>query len=401
MENTQQPEPETKGTVLDKLPASFQKYLTDCGVDISVFYDAQYIENLPRYIRVNPLKSTSIEEIQSDLNNQMTPVNWIPNVYSLPPTMKISYTQAYKNGEIYGIDLSSCAVVLALDPKPNENILDLCCSPGTKLCYIADLMKTQSDNIEGSLTGNDINQHRLNICKTLVDKYGHSGLIKLHCEDGTTFKKLAKENELYDKILVDAECTHDGSIKHLFKYCQGGDNKCEKNVEREEEEVKEEVKEEKKEEVKEEEKKLSNKEKKRRAKQRAQHLENLERKKMKINNEWTFESFEDRVMNEEKLNNITSLQKNLVVNAFSLLKPQGILVYSTCSFIKAQNEDVVKFLLEECPETKGRLEVIDVFDPSIRPNIPCREGFLEKTIRFDPKTSNTGGMFISKLRKLS
>ena len=212
---------------------------------------------------------------------------------------------------------------------------------------------------------------------------------------------------LYDKILVDAECTHDGSIKHLFKFCQvkketKNETETTENKEKKAEEAKiEESKEtEKQEEIPNEEKKISNKERKRRERQKREHLENLERKKMKINNEWTPESFEDRVLNEEKIGNITTLQKNLVKNAFSLLKSGGILLYSTCSFIKAQNEDVVKFLIEECPETKGKLEVIDVFDPSQRPSIPCRDGFYDKTVRFDPKTSNTGGMFISKMRKL-
>ena len=397
-------QPENPSNPLDKLPPSFQQFLKENNVDINTFYNAKDLENLPRYIRINPLKAIKIEEVQEDLNTTLTPVEWIPNVYAIPSNAKISFSQAYKNGEIYGIDLSSCAVVLALDPKPNENILDLCCSPGSKLCYIADCMKSYNVDIEGSLSGVDINQHRLNVCKTLVEKYGHKELIKLYCEDGTTFNKFPKENVLYDKILVDAECTHDGSIKHLFKFCQEKKEKKDESNENKEgvsEEVKtEENKEEKKLEQNQKEEKLSNKEKKRREKQRREHLENLERKKMKINNEWTFESFEDRVLNEQKITNITTLQKNLVRNAFSLLKPGGILVYSTCSFIKAQNEDVVKFLIEECPETKGKLEVIDVFDPSQRVIIPCREGFLEKTVRFDPKTSNTGGMFISKMRRL-
>jgi hypothetical protein len=28
--------------------------------------------------------------------------------------------------------------------------------------------------------------------------------------------------QLYDRVLVDAECTHDGSIKHIAKFREGG-----------------------------------------------------------------------------------------------------------------------------------------------------------------------------------
>lgn len=29
------------------------------------------------------------------------------------------------------------------------------------------------------------------------------------------------ENRLYDKVLVDAQCTHDGSVKHVLKVAKG------------------------------------------------------------------------------------------------------------------------------------------------------------------------------------
>ncbi|KAI5426022.1 hypothetical protein KIW84_031731, partial [Lathyrus oleraceus] len=50
--------------------------------------------------------------------------------------------------------------------------------------------------------------------------YGqHSGVIGL--TKGELYKTVA-ENEIagygYDKVLVDAECTHDGSVKHIQKF---------------------------------------------------------------------------------------------------------------------------------------------------------------------------------------
>ena len=48
----------------------------------------------------------------------------------------------YKDGIIYGIDKSSAAAVLALDINKNDhNVLEICCAPGAKLTFIADLLR--------------------------------------------------------------------------------------------------------------------------------------------------------------------------------------------------------------------------------------------------------------------
>jgi len=36
-------------------------------------------------------------------------------------------------------------------------------------------------------------------------------------------------------------------------------------------------------------------------------------------------------------------------NASRFLKPNGLLLYSTCSVFKKENEDVVKYIVDHCP----------------------------------------------------
>ena len=67
-----------------------------------------------------------------------------------------------------------------------------------------------------------------------------------------------------------------------------------------------------------------------------------------------------------------------------------MLVYSTCSFSKQQNEEIIEKFIKQYP-----VELIDVFDKEI----PCQKGSLEKTIRFNPSINNSGGMFIAKMIK--
>lgn len=162
--------------------------------------------------------------------------------------------------------------VAALDIQPSDNVLDLCCAPGSKLLYVANIMDPPSELKEksstlsnGTVTGVDLSKNRLHVCKSLLSKYSVTKVRLFRC-DGTTFNVHcpsrvgkwinhrkepdtslsvdANSNQcnsyskpfyqtqllagdlqtnlgnatLYDKVLVDAECTHDGSIAHVKKY---------------------------------------------------------------------------------------------------------------------------------------------------------------------------------------
>lgn len=50
--------------------------------------------------------------------------------------------------------------------------------------------------------------------KSLIKKYKLEDKIEVLEEDGLKFKS----EKLFDRVLVDAECTHEGSLKHIFKF---------------------------------------------------------------------------------------------------------------------------------------------------------------------------------------
>ncbi len=137
--------------------------------------------------------------------------------------------------------------------------------------------------------------------------------------------------QLYDKVLVDAECTHDGSLKHIIKY-----------------------------------------------------------------QKWGWLTFEKRVLNPKRLKILASLQRALLLNGFRLLKPGGTLIYSTCSFCRAQNEDVVRWLLDAFPQD-AEPQPFNATERQALGN-PC-DGLLPGTLRFDPRTTHSSGLFIAKLHK--
>jgi 16S rRNA C967 or C1407 C5-methylase (RsmB/RsmF family) len=112
----------------------------------------------------------------------------------------------------------------------------------------------------GTATGVDLAGHRLATCRSLLRKYKVGEKVRLFEADGTSFavspptrlgnrvihqedptkkrqrvesikpfwapRMLRSNNHvnshvLYDKVLVDAECTHDGSILHILKVSNG------------------------------------------------------------------------------------------------------------------------------------------------------------------------------------
>ncbi len=80
------------------------------------------------------------------------------------------------------------------------------------------------------------------------------------------------------------------------------------------------------------------------------------------------------------------IQQRLLTHAFDLLKPKGILVYSTCSLEPEENEGVVDDLLNR---TDARLEKIDL-------PVHAKD---HRYLRIWPQDNETEGFFVARIRK--
>lgn len=90
------------------------------------------------------------------------------------------------------------------------------------------------------------------------------------------------------------------------------------------------------------------------------------------------------------LKRYSSEQFGMLKSAFSLLKPGGTLVYSTCTLNKLEDDAVVERLLEEFPQA----EIADVSSEFLPKQLPGFLGF-----RFWPQITGTKGFFCIKIRK--
>ncbi|MDK2915270.1 MAG: rRNA (cytosine967-C5)-methyltransferase [Thermococcaceae archaeon] len=93
-------------------------------------------------------------------------------------------------------------------------------------------------------------------------------------------------------------------------------------------------------------------------------------------------------LREKNIPKVVALQKELMESAWKLLKPGGRLLYSTCSMLPEENEEVVKWFLEKHPEAE-LVPLSGPYDP----------GFLEGTMRAWPHRHRTIGFFYALMEK--
>ncbi|MFD1686441.1 RsmB/NOP family class I SAM-dependent RNA methyltransferase [Halobellus litoreus] len=171
---------------------------------------------LPSVVRVNTLKA-SIERARDALDAEgvaYEATDWHPGVLRLdergPGT-----SWPYFHGWLHGQEEVSALPALALDPQPGEVVWDACAAPGSKTTQIADLMDDT-----GVLVGNDNNLGRLSALRHNAERLGITNLAVTN-QDARNFSfkpfgdrtEDEKRIEAFDRALVDAPCSCEGTIR--------------------------------------------------------------------------------------------------------------------------------------------------------------------------------------------
>ena len=346
------------------------------------------------------------QQQQQTIHVSPTPVQWLDSklqFYAIPHQFPLQSSNVYQTGRVYGMDVSSGASIqaLLLQPSPSSldrkkktttplKILDLCCAPGLKTSTIVDILQTSKQKSE--IIGVDISHSRIHLCKQILQKYHiqfnnnddlhsynnnvessdchekndkkksqssssslmnvqlfHTDGTKFGCNDNTTTTTTWKQSCIWDMniakqqncltskrkrqnksararqqkqlrqltlpstfenyfhhVLVDAECSTDGALKHHHQqyFTTNKNNNCDNTV-----------------------------------------LKN------------------EKLLNPQELEKLTTLQKQLISNGYRLLQPGGTLLYSTCSLSSQQNEDVVSWLLQEYPNDAYIISLENLFSP--------------------------------------
>jgi 16S rRNA (cytosine967-C5)-methyltransferase len=96
-----------------------------------------------------------------------------------------------------------------------------------------------------------------------------------------------------------------------------------------------------------------------------------------------------RYKDPKEMEDLPQLQLEILCNQADYVKPSGVLIYSTCTLLRRENEDVVHAFLERRPDfTFEKLPLPDVF--------PENESGMLTLV---PGEFDTDGFFISRLRR--
>ena len=99
----------------------------------------------------------------------------------------------------------------------------------------------------------------------------------------------------------------------------------------------------------------------------------------------------------KKVNNLVKLQKKLLISACKALKKNGVMVYSTCTINKYENEFILDWATKNLP-----LKIVDInliIKDSIKGDNEKLDRAIDKAIKILPSKSMEG-FFVAKLKKV-
>jgi len=111
-------------------------------------------------------------------------------------------------GYYYMQELASMLPVIALKPERNETILDLCAAPGSKTTQLSSELQGT-----GTIIANEVSMGRLKILASNLEKCGASNTIITRKEGFAFCNRMKKNNFQFDRILVDAPCSGEGTLR--------------------------------------------------------------------------------------------------------------------------------------------------------------------------------------------
>ncbi len=165
-------------------------------------------DNTEPYVSVRPnLHRTSpgalVEALKAE-GHQATPGPNGGPVFLLERGFVAARSPLFRQGLLTLQDEAESAVVIILDPKPGERVLDLCAAPGGKASQIAERIAPG-----GRLVALERHMSRARALReNLVERLRLPG-IHVVCGDGRT----PPFNSPFDRVLVDAPCTGLGVLR--------------------------------------------------------------------------------------------------------------------------------------------------------------------------------------------
>ena len=163
----------------------------------------------PLTVRVNTLK-TDIDSLINEFRATGIEIEKgvIENSLNIGKCGSVEKLDSFINGKFHVQDAASQICVAALDPKPDQTVVDLCAAPGGKSFTIAQKMKNT-----GEIIACDIHNHRLDLIRDGASRLGITNITYI-CNDATCY---SPDIPLADRVLCDVPCSGLGIIRRKLE----------------------------------------------------------------------------------------------------------------------------------------------------------------------------------------
>ncbi|OLZ40923.1 SAM-dependent methyltransferase [Natrinema saccharevitans] len=159
-------------------------------------------------VRVNTIKA-SVDRALAALEAEglaYEQADWNPRVLDLETDAPGSTWTSF-HGFTHGQEEVSAVPPVVLDPQPGERVWDCCAAPGGKATQLAALMDDR-----GTVVANDNNLGRISALRFNAERLGATSLAVTN-EDARNYSLERFEFDEFDRTLVDAPCSCEGTIR--------------------------------------------------------------------------------------------------------------------------------------------------------------------------------------------
>lgn len=204
MNNVESQKAKILATKFGYIPETIERFISLFGLQETEKMLIAYEKHPKASIRTNTLKITpsKLKERLIWKGFALEESEWdsIGFIVKKQP-FSLGSTTEHLSGMYFIQSQASWLPVIALDPKPEEIIVDLAAAPGGKATHIAQKMKNK-----GVLFCIDISRERMRSLRSNLSRCGVINNITIRM-DGTELHKLGLK---VDKILLDAPCSGEG-----------------------------------------------------------------------------------------------------------------------------------------------------------------------------------------------
>lgn len=180
-----------------------ERWMARYGLEMTVVF-CEYNNEVPRLVaRANGLSATTpaLARALKSEGRETRPGRYFDECLEILTGGDVSGLSSFSTGMMQIQDESTLLAVKLLDPRPGEDIIDMCAAPGGKTTYIAERMLG-----EGTIKAFEISEPRADKLVSNIDRLqiGNCSVIRSDA--------IAEADGPVDGVLVDAPCTGTGTL---------------------------------------------------------------------------------------------------------------------------------------------------------------------------------------------